>query len=395
VNLDLPTLILLESFAVACSGALALFCWTQNRSVTAFALWGLANIISAVGRVSLMLGFTSHQALFFAFGGIVLPFQSALMWKAARNLDSKPGPLLVVFLGPAVTAIASGIPSLLGFAGSISISIGAAYTFAAGWTFWLGRKERLAARWPLIILITFHATVLLVGAYSTANVFAGQMYIPPVFSIIGAFSFENIIFALGTTVFVLALVKERSEAVGQMAARIDPLTGIVNRGGFTDSAGRVLERSRHDGVPVAVMMFDLDRFKAINDNHGHAIGDAVIRKFCEITAVGLRPADVFGRLGGEEFAVVLPGSSIEAAYVRADRIRTAFAASCRYIEGRQVDATVSCGVAVSQQPDRPLDAQLADADAALYCAKSEGRNRVKRGDQSKPDGNSSAVIRVA
>lgn len=235
----------------------------------------------------------------------------------------------------------------------------------------------------------------MVAAYTTAIASAGQMYIPPVFSILGGFSFENITFALGTTVFVLALVKERGEAVGQMAARIDPLTGIVNRGGFMDSAGRVLERSRHDGVPVAVIMFDLDRFKTINDNHGHAVGDAVIRKFCEITMGALRPTDVFGRLGGEEFALVLPGSSIEAAYVRADRIRAAFAEGCRYIVGRQVDATVSCGVAVSPQSDLSLDAQLADADAALYCAKSEGRNRVKRADQPKPNGSSSAVIRVA
>jgi GGDEF domain-containing protein len=156
---------------------------------------------------------------------------------------------------------------------------------------WLGRKERLAARWPLIILFTFHATALMVAAYTVAIASASQMYIPPVFSIVGGFSFENIMFALGTTVFVLALVKERGEAVGQMAARIDPLTGIVNRGGFMDSAGRVLERSRHAGVPVAVMMFDLDRFKTINDNHGHAVGDAVIRKFCEITMGALRPTD--------------------------------------------------------------------------------------------------------
>jgi diguanylate cyclase (GGDEF)-like protein len=315
------------------------------------------------------------------------------MWKAARILDSKPGPLFVVFLGPAVAAIVGGIPGILGIAGSFSLSIGAAYTFAAAWAFWCGRKERLAARWPLIILLTFHATVLTIGAYS-AMVSTSQMYIPPVLSVIGGLSFENIVFALGTTVFVHALVKERSEAAGQMAARIDPLTGIVNRGGFVDSAARVLERSRRDGVPVAVMMFDLDRFKSINDGHGHAVGDAVIRKFCEITAAALRSTDVFGRLGGEEFAVVLPGSSIEAAYVRADRIRAAFAAGCRYIEGRQVDATVSCGVAVSPQVDRPLDAQLADADAALYCAKSEGRNRVKRADQPEPESGITNVLRL-
>ena len=119
MNLDLPTLVLLESFAVACSGAFALFSWTQNQRVTAFALWGLANIIAAAGRFSFMLGFTSHQPLFFAFGAIVLPFQATLMWKAARMLDSSPGPLLVVFLGPAIIAVFVAIPGLMGLAGSI------------------------------------------------------------------------------------------------------------------------------------------------------------------------------------------------------------------------------------------------------------------------------------
>ena len=101
-------------------------------------------------------------------------------------------------------------------------------------------------------------------------------------------------------------------------------------------------------------MFDLDRFKAVNDRHGHAAGDAVIRKFCEIITAALRPNDVFGRMGGEEFAVVLPGSSIEFAYVRAERMRASFAASCRFAGNRQVDATVSCGLSVSCMRSRHL-----------------------------------------
>ena len=121
------------------------------------------------------------------------------------------------------------------------------------------------------------------------------------------------------------------------------------------------------------MMFDLDRFKAVNDRHGHAIGDAVIRKFCEITTAALRPNDVFGRLGGEEFAVVLPGSSIEAACVRAERIRASFAESCQFVQERQVNATVSGGVSMSVNAGQTLDALLEDSDVALYGAKVEGR----------------------
>jgi diguanylate cyclase (GGDEF)-like protein len=143
------------------------------------------------------------------------------------------------------------------------------------------------------------------------------------------------------------------------------------------------------------MMFDLDWFKSINDAHGHAIGDAVIQKFCEITAAALRPNDVFGRLGGEEFAVVLAGSTIEPAYVRAERIRTAFAAGCRFAGNRQVNATVSCGLSASSNAEQTLTGLLEESDTALYRAKSEGRNRVRSADQPKPEGGLSTVIRVA
>jgi diguanylate cyclase (GGDEF)-like protein len=83
-------------------------------------------------------------------------------------------------------------------------------------------------------------------------------------------------------VFILALIKERNEVVGMKAARIDPLTGILNRGGFVERAERVMERCRRNHSPVSVMMFDLDRFKAINDTYGHSFGDTVIRTFCQV-----------------------------------------------------------------------------------------------------------------
>jgi diguanylate cyclase (GGDEF)-like protein len=143
------------------------------------------------------------------------------------------------------------------------------------------------------------------------------------------------------------------------------------------------------------MMFDLDRFKAINDRYGHAIGDAVIRKFCEITAAALRPNDVFGRMGGEEFAVVLPGSSIEAACVRADRIRSSFAENCRLVRKFQVNATVSGGVSASANAEQTLEALLERSDLALYDAKAEGRNRIKRAEQPGPEDQVSNVFRVA
>jgi len=214
-------------------------------------------------------------------------------------------------------------------------------------------------------------------------------------SLFGMIHFESIVYFVGTAVFILALVKERSEATSRIAAGIDSLTGIANRAAFTEAAMHIVERCRRDKAPVSVIMFDLDSFKAINDTHGHAVGDSVIQKFCAVTNAALRPHDVFGRLGGEEFAVILPGCSIEPACVRAERIRFAFAEDCHVVGTHQVNATVSGGVSVSVDAEATLSDLLGFSDEALYRAKSAGRNRIKRADQLPPEGSQSAVIRVA
>ena len=251
------------------------------------------------------------------------------------------------------------------------------------------------ARWPMITLMATHAASYLIGAHSTFSGSTGQDGLPSFGSLFSFIYFESIIYALGTSVFILALVKERNEAASMTVARTDSLTGIANRATFLASAERVLERCRRDSAPVSVMMFDLDRFKAINDGHGHAVGDAVIRKFCEIVAATLRPIDLFGRLGGEEFAVVLSGSSIEAACARAERIRASFAERCQFVRNVQVNATVSGGVSVSTNAEQTLEMLLEYSDAALYEAKTEGRNRIERAEQPTPDNGSSNVFRVA
>src|SRR5271156_6148219 len=108
MNLDLPTLMVMQSFALASAGAVLLFAWLQNRIISALALWGLANIIAAAGILALMLGFTLHQQAWLGVGGVLLPLQAGLIWKAARIVDSKPGPLVLAVLGPAIVALAGG-----------------------------------------------------------------------------------------------------------------------------------------------------------------------------------------------------------------------------------------------------------------------------------------------
>jgi diguanylate cyclase (GGDEF)-like protein len=388
MQLDLPTLLVMQSFALACAGAILLVAWSQNRAITALALWGIAHICAAAGFVSLMLGLVLRQPIW-VVGVALLVLQASLVWKAARTIDSKRAPIIVVLVGPVVVGLVGvvGVVSGVQYAPVASLVVSTAYTLATATTLWLGRKDHLVSRWPLVFLLAAHAVALMIGIESTSSGSTGQNGLPVLTSLFGVIYFETIVFALGTSIFIIALIKERNEALGMKAARIDPLTGILNRGGFMERAERVIDRCRRSGSPVSVMMFDLDRFKEINDAHGHGVGDTVIM------ADALRPSDVFGRMGGEEFAVALPGSSIEAAHARAERIRLSFSARCRFVSGHRVEATACCGISVSVKAEETLVSLLENADRALYLAKSAGRNRVMQASQREEI--TSTVIRVA
>ena len=145
---------------------------------------------------------------------------------------------------------------------------------------------------------------------------------------------------------LLAMAKERAEHRQKTAAMIDPLTGISNRRAFLEEGEENLKRQVNDPRPTAVMLLDLDNFKSINDRYGHAIGDRVLEIFAEVASSCLRRIDLFGRLGGEEFAALLHDTTRERALAVAEQIRTSFAAATRVVEGRPLDGTVSIGVVI-------------------------------------------------
>jgi diguanylate cyclase (GGDEF)-like protein len=157
-----------------------------------------------------------------------------------------------------------------------------------------------------------------------------------------------------------------------MATR-DSLTGLSNRRHFMDMGNRELLLARRSGRPLSVVMLDLDHFKSVNDTYGHAVGDLVLKRFAAIAPVTLRNSDVIGRIGGEEFALMLREMPPRDAAAVAEKLRAAVAADRS--EGLPA-FTVSIGVSGVDASDASLDDVLRRADKALYAAKADGRNRV-------------------
>ena len=180
----------------------------------------------------------------------------------------------------------------------------------------------------------------------------------------------------GVAMFVIfMLASDLSEQMKEIAAR-DQLTGLLNRRGFGDQAAHTYATARRIDRSVSVIMTDIDRFKVINDEFGHAAGDDALRHFAEILKNGRRADDILARMGGEEFALVLPGAELE----ECNRIAGSL---CRRLEETPMDVgdeklsmTASFGVATLSKNDTCLTDAIVRADRALYRSKRAGRNRV-------------------
>lgn len=179
--------------------------------------------------------------------------------------------------------------------------------------------------------------------------------------------------------FAELLLRRMSQRIRHLnvLARTDALTGVLARGHFMDLAERELLRARRESAPLGVLMLDADHFKAINDTYGHAAGDTALQQIAAAARVQLRPSDGLGRMGGEEFAAVLPSAGGAEAMLVAERLRRAVEkARIETEDGRVIPCTVSIGSTCVAGREESFEAALNRADALLYQAKESGRNRV-------------------
>jgi len=241
---------------------------------------------------------------------------------------------------------------------------------------WRGREERLVSRIPTLVILLIHVVLYfariplsLIFPIAGPNGLFRSSWVP-------ILALEALLHAVGLAFLLMAMAKERAEREQRIAASTDELTGVANRRAFLAKGGRRLAATPAESS-AALLLFDLGHFKGINDRFGHEVGDRALFVFCRAALAHLGPNPVFGRLGGEEFACLLEGTTAREAYLVPERIRMEFAEVLFSARGQRFQATVSVGVADTAHARRSLSAMLALADGALYRAKAAGRNRVE------------------
>jgi diguanylate cyclase (GGDEF)-like protein len=380
MSLDVDTLFLVTIYVEAILGLLLLFAWLQNPQIRAVAWWGFAHLLRATSVVLFgMYGFVSG-AISIDLSNALLFLSFAVTWTGARVFDGRPVLPVYLVAGPVAWIVIAHLPS---FSGALeprfllAAGIVSAYTWLTAFEFWRGRSEPLVSRWPAIFILFAHGSLFLLRTPLAfmLTLSPGHQMFESVW--LTALSLEALLFTISIAFILLAMAKERTEYRHKTAAMVDPLTGIANRRSFLHECNELMTRHAASPCPAAVLLIDLDHFKSINDRFGHAVGDRALQVFADTAKAHLRPADLIGRLGGEEFAAVLYDAGREKALALAERIRSAFAEAAMDVDGRSVGATVSIGMAVNG--DQPLDVAelLAQADRALYFAKARGRNRVE------------------
>ena len=346
--------------------------------IFALALWGSAFIIAAIAMVLIVIARNIVPDLWsIVIGNAILATAYGLIWSGARSFDGKQISIALTLAGALIWLAACSIGPIYArpeARATVMAVIAITYALLTVVELWRGRGDGLW-RWPIMLLFLGHAAAIPVRI-PLVGPLAGHYPIHP--ELLTFALFEALFLCICAAYLFISLVKDRIAARHQNVSLIDPLTGIANRRGFLQAGERLMIRARFTNQPVALLTFDLDRFKSINDRFGHPAGDTVLVTFCQLATSQLRPADLFGRMGGEEFASLLPDTTRQDAIWMAGRLRAAFEATTSHTAGEQpITATVSVGVATSDDASFDLSALLTAADQALYRAKALGRNRVE------------------
>ena len=375
-----PTLITFGAMLIALVSCVLFAVWRFNKHIPGLQMWalsygvGLVPILGLLWREHLpeVLGVLMVQAGMSL--GAFLYFWGCSVYTGRRLLSI---PRAIIFMGALLllnlyfTVVQPHLQMrfALGGVGNGIFFLLTARTLAQG------GYQRVPMRYLVAAVACAHGVFLLlrpllfgIGAVQANASLAAQ--IPHLIML--EFLIALLFMAFGT----LMLANEFTTNELRQLAEIDSLTSIFNRRAFFTLLNKALHQSQRTGMGLAVLVVDLDHFKSINDTYGHQGGDEVLRHFVQTATQCLRQQDVMGRLGGEEFAIFLPGVDAKGAQVVAERLRAAVASRPAALQQGSHALTISLGLTLCVPGDTP-DTALHRADQAMYQAKERGRNRVE------------------
>jgi diguanylate cyclase (GGDEF)-like protein len=380
IALDVTTLFVVAICVTGLLGLLLLFAYVQDR-VRALAWWGSAYLVGGFSVAIWSIENHLSPPLPPGTANAMLFISCGMIWNAARLFHGRPVLWGAMAAGATLWFVACLVPEFVQSAMArivLSSAIVSTYTFLTAAELWRERRKHLLRRWPAIFVPMLHGMVFLCPIPLASVLPNDNGLVSLASGWIAVFALEAMLYIVGTAFIVLVLSKERTVRIHRDAASTDELTGLLNRRGFVAAARQLIERFERQGEQVSVLAFDLDHLKKIIDGFGHATGDAALQVFATVAGANLRANDVLGRFGGEEFVAVLRGSVQDAA-VAAERVRATFQDAGQVVASQPLNATVSIGVA-GGVAGADIMALVAAADAALYKAKENGRNRVELAD---------------
>lgn len=375
--ISISTLMICTFLSTLVVGVFMLQVWLTDRRHAAAGYWCLSMWIGSVCTLLYALRPIGFPMLTVGLSNALAAFSYALMWAGFRVFDRRPVYLPVVLAGPFLWSLAYlFVPQVSGDVNNriiVSSVIISAYSLWMGIDMWRGRVgERLPTRTMSAIFFLTHGLIyslrVPMAILFPAPLGHGTAY-SPWFAV---FSLELFAHTILAAVAMLVLIKERGEAFYRQASRTDALTGIANRGSFLDD----IQAHLSGKLQGTLMILDIDRFKAINDTHGHVAGDAVLKRFSARVSSWLEEGMLFCRFGGEEFALFAPRHDIARAQAFAEVLRSEIAAMSVVSDGREIGVSVSIGLADVATFGTDFDRLHSAADSALYAAKEAGRNRT-------------------
>ncbi len=349
-------------------------------SIAGLEIWGASSCAQAAG--AMLLSFRDGMPEVFAavLGPTLLVLGQSLMLHAIRQFHGdrlRPAliytPAVAMLIGAAVFFFIRdqmNVRAAIYSATSFIPLIMSMHLLFTGFRERLRAPARLAsvALGVISVLLLYqaaHSIVLEIGLLDSRN-FSYVLFV-------AMYGGLNVLATFG----FLLMANERLHAEIERMATLDSLTEVFNRRTFVKLAEVELARAERAGTKVSVVFLDMDRFKSINDTHGHAVGDRILLEFVGCTRGVLRRQDVFGRFGGEEFCLLLPETGLEEARMAAERVRLAIEKAVIRFDGLSLSCTVCAGVSGSEVHGPDFDRMLRGADEALYVAKRNGRNRVE------------------